>query len=565
MRNKIVFIGSLFVFGFLFAACSPIIPEIVNVTGVSIEEGDQGLEEDEIIQLTAVIVPADAENQAVNWSSDNIDVATVDENGLVTAIAEGEANITVTTDDGNFANTVKVTVITAEDPCPTTCPPVPVAVTGISMDKVTMISTVGETETLLATIEPENATNKNIIWSSSDTNIATVSNGEITLLEEGEATITARTADGGFTAECELTVTYFVFDSSTKTITGYNIAGGLDVDIPPQIGGIEVEHIGNYPFYNMGLKSVIIPDSVKTIGTGAFYENELTAIVIPDSVTSISSSAFRDNDLEEVDIPNSVTSLGGHVFRNNALTSISIPDSLEGIGEHAFSYNNLTSVDIPNSVKAIGMSAFRDNDLAEVIFGDSVVNIYHYSFANNDLASITIPNSVEYIGSFAFAYNDLASITIPNSVKSIDSSAFRDNELTSVDIPNSVTSLGGSAFQFNKLTSVTIPDSLTSISISTFRNNELTSINIPDSVEYIGRFAFANNDLTSITTPDSVETIDGYAFYENYLVRVEIGADVDIASEVTTMGQNTGFKNVYDGGDREEGIYVYDADEWKKE
>lgn len=80
-----------------------------------------------------------------------------------------------------------------------------IAVTGISLNKETTTISMQGTERLIATIEPNNATNKNLIWSSSDTDIATVdSNGTVTVVYPGLATITVTTEDGGYSASCQV-------------------------------------------------------------------------------------------------------------------------------------------------------------------------------------------------------------------------------------------------------------------------------------------------------------------------------------------------------------------------
>jgi len=95
---------------------------------------------------------------------------------------------------------------------------------------------------------------------------------------------------------------YFTFDSTTGTITGYDIAGGLDVVIPSPIGGFAVEHIGIDAFLGKYLTSVIIPDSVTSIGSCAFRKNLLTSVSIGNSVTSISYEVFAYNALSSVTI-----------------------------------------------------------------------------------------------------------------------------------------------------------------------------------------------------------------------------------------------------------------------
>ena len=82
-----------------------------------------------------------------------------------------------------------------------------VSVTGVSLNKTSLSLVAGNSETLTATIAPTNATNKNVTWSSSNTSIATVSNGKVTAVKAGSVTITVTTADGNKTASCSVTVT----------------------------------------------------------------------------------------------------------------------------------------------------------------------------------------------------------------------------------------------------------------------------------------------------------------------------------------------------------------------
>ena len=95
---------------------------------------------------------------------------------------------------------------------------------------------------------------------------------------------------------------YFTFDSTTRAITDYDIAGGLDMVIPSTIGGVAVYHIG----------------------IDAFLEKYLTSVIIPDSVVSIGDWVFANNLLTSVTIPNSLKSIGDWVFTNNQLTSVTL-------------------------------------------------------------------------------------------------------------------------------------------------------------------------------------------------------------------------------------------------
>ena len=169
--------------------------QTVSVTGVTLDQAELSLYTGESKTLIATVQPSDATIQNVTWESSNTEVATVDANGKVTAEGEGEATITVTTADGGKTATCAVTVTAA-----------PVPVSGVSLNKDSTSLTVGDTETLTATITPDNATNKNVTWSSDTPSVASVNNGVVTAVAPGTATITVTTVDGGFTATCAVTV-----------------------------------------------------------------------------------------------------------------------------------------------------------------------------------------------------------------------------------------------------------------------------------------------------------------------------------------------------------------------
>ena len=148
-------------------------------------------------QLNATVEPDDAQNKSVTWESSDESVATVDENGLVTGKSAGSATVTVRTVDGGYTAQCSVTVEGEEI----------VAVTGVRLDYEDITVDVGGTWQLNATVEPEDAENKSVTWESSDEAVATVDeNGLVTGKSAGSATVTVRTVDGGYTAQCSVTV-----------------------------------------------------------------------------------------------------------------------------------------------------------------------------------------------------------------------------------------------------------------------------------------------------------------------------------------------------------------------
>jgi len=177
----------------------------VLVTGVTLSSQSLTLNTGNTSTLTATVSPSNATNKNVTWSTSNSSVATVSSSGVVTAVGKGTANITVTTADGGYTATCSVTV---NQP-----------VTGVSLNVQSLALNTGDTSTLTATVSPSNANNKNVTWSTSNSSVATVSNGVVTAVADGIATITVTTVDGGYTATCQVTVTTPV-TSINKIITG---------------------------------------------------------------------------------------------------------------------------------------------------------------------------------------------------------------------------------------------------------------------------------------------------------------------------------------------------------
>ena len=175
-------------------------PAPVLVTGISLNNSNLSLYTGKTATLTATVTPENATNKAVTWKSSDDTIATVDNNGKVTAVKEGTATITVTTEDGNKTATCAVTVAAATVP-----------VTGVTLNKTSTSLYVGDTETLTATVEPSDATNRAVTWTSSDSTVATVDqNGLVTALARGTAVITATAADGsGASASCTVTVSRY--------------------------------------------------------------------------------------------------------------------------------------------------------------------------------------------------------------------------------------------------------------------------------------------------------------------------------------------------------------------
>ena len=188
-------------------------PATVAVSSVSLNKTSATLtSKGATTTLTATVSPSNSTNKAVTWNTDNSAVATVS-NGVVTAVANGSCNITVKTADDSKTATCKVTVSI----------PVPVSSISVTPSSVTLTKA-GETTQLSATVSPSNADNKSVTWSTDNSAVATVnSSGVVTAVANGSCNITARTADGGKTSSCKVTVNIATTPSNTTSIS---LAGG---------------------------------------------------------------------------------------------------------------------------------------------------------------------------------------------------------------------------------------------------------------------------------------------------------------------------------------------------
>ena len=175
--------------------------KVIAVTSVVLGNTELTLVEGEEEKLAVAVTPENATDKSVVWESGNESVATVSQEGLVTAVGEGKATITVKTNDGGFSASCDVTVKKKV-----------IAVTGVKLSAASMTLREGDKGTLTATVEPANATNKNVEWWTSDLDVVSVSstsggsNGYVEARGAGKATVTVKTEDGEFSASCEITV-----------------------------------------------------------------------------------------------------------------------------------------------------------------------------------------------------------------------------------------------------------------------------------------------------------------------------------------------------------------------
>lgn len=258
--------------------------KFVDVSSINLDKTSASLKVGEKVTLTATVKPDDATDKTVTWSTSDASVATVD-NGVVTAIKLGSATITAKAGDKKATCTITVEAT---------------PVTSITLDKTSASLKVGETVTFVATVKPDDATDKMVTWSTSDASVATVDqNGKVTALSKGKTTIMSIAHDGsGYSASCSVIVSspcpIGAVDLGMTTSEGYNLYWATCnvcetgfVSSPEEVGDYyawgEVE-----PYY-----SSQDPLTWKDGKTGYIWDSYKWCNGREDSLTKYNTSAWR--------------------------------------------------------------------------------------------------------------------------------------------------------------------------------------------------------------------------------------------------------------------------------
>lgn len=329
------------------------------VTSVALNYSGKELAKDEMLQLTATVLPATADDKSVVWKSSDEGVATVSDNGVVKAIGYGETTITCTATDRNQCYaTCKIMVYE------------PITMIALSNEVATL--DVDDTLRLVATVTPDVSRTKGVYWTTTDSSVATVDDGGlVTAVSTGQTTIQCIAKDGsGVMGSCSVTVQENI-EILEKGTTLSDVGNGAQY-IVTQSGttGATVQLTGGKSCSG----TVTIPDSVvakgvtykvASVADGAFAGNKsLTKVKMGSNITSIGKNAFNGcSKLTSVTIGKNVTIIGDKAFyKCSRLGKIVIPEKVNKIGKHAFyKCSKLKSITIKTSKltkKKVGKKAF---------------------------------------------------------------------------------------------------------------------------------------------------------------------------------------------------------------
>lgn len=190
----------------------------VLVQSVTLDHNTADVNTGDEFKLVATVLPVNADNKTLDWNSNAPAVASVDNAGNVKALSSGTAEITVSTTDGS--NLSSKCVVNVSDPV--------ILVSSIVLDKNSFEAVVGATVSLVATVFPENATNKNLLWTSSNDKLVGIDqSGNVTIKATGKAEVKVSATDGsGVSAVCSINgisgIEDILTDASSVDVYGIN-------------------------------------------------------------------------------------------------------------------------------------------------------------------------------------------------------------------------------------------------------------------------------------------------------------------------------------------------------
>ena len=485
---KVLFV-ILLILSLCLSACSK---KTAEVSSITLNKTTLTLDEGANENLTATIAPSNAEDKRLTWSSSDATIATVDASGKVTAIKEGAASITATATNG-----VKATcALTVRKPVFT--------VTGVSLNKSTLVLEIGDTETLTATVSPNNATNKVVSWASDNTDVATVSaTGEVRAIAAGTTSLTVTTTDGNKTATCELLVVkalgkVSINDGAEQKFTTGSLSEKLSGSVTKIVFGDNAEINGSDIKAIMALSaSLLYLDMTKATiveGGDAYYSTLTTTRY------EIGWGMFSNmSKLETVLLSANTTRLDTKAFAECAeLTYYNIPEGVGIVGQAAFNEAKMSSVSLPASLHFLSYE--------EETFGSLVDNITVAEGSESFKSIDGVLYSKEGSVIIAFPRNRTLSYAVPEGVKQISYGCFDRSQLTSLSLPSSLNTIEGSSFNRTALTHLVIPANVNSIMNWTIvYNNSLETItvnaSIPPEKQGNENILHGNDVLTAIYVP----------------------------------------------------------------
>lgn len=361
-------------------------------------------------------------------------------------------------------------------------------------------------------------------------------------------------------------ISCFTFDSSTGTITDYDINNPIcqgAVVVPEKINGINVTDIaqgafiadykylvqkaypnGNPQYDFFSENSTLVPYDIYPLSdlpvgmTKTCYVSyeETNGVTLPydgdasgydwckfNDFTLDNTKIVTTTGINSIDFSKAVhlKSIGAAVSTRSTLTKVkfgNLPE-LTYLGPNAFDNNNISgTVDFSGltALTSIRTNLFNNNNITEVIFNDKINVIWHYAFNNNSITSLNLPDSLEAILLQVFAFNDIKNLVIPDKVSQIDMYAFYENlNMDTVTFGSGIKYIDKQAFYNCGINSVDFSKSSIIINLGeqAFTSNKIKNLDV--NAQYYYLEVFTNNLLESVHIGSRIKGVNRYSFANN--------------------------------------------------
>ena len=543
----------------------------IDATGVTLDKTAINVYIGDTVELKATVIPEDATNKAVLWQSLDSSVALVN-NGRVTGVSEGSTVITVLCASSTAAATATCVVNVIDG-----------AVTGLTFNKSEHSMYIGDTYTLIPTVLPEHAKDKTVIWQSSDESVATVANGVVTAVNEGDVTITGRAGEAE--ASCTFTI------SDPNPVTKIEVSGADSAFIDEftlssyelmttrkngEIGKFELkrEYIADEDFAKLsvlgthtlalsykgvsGQWNIVIKnhefEGIEFPSQTFFYDETPKSITVTGAPAD-TQIIYENNVHTDIGEYTATVTISKQYYNTKTLTATIKIELKERSVTYVLGYEDVTN-DNPGKFNVMLGFTLVAPDRSEITDGKHFSGWFtdiEYIDRITEIAAGTdeditlyakweLPYTVNGSGAvrvtnFGKTLTEITVIPELNGIKvtAIGSYGFEGcTSLANITLPDGLTSIGACAFNnCTRLANITLPDGLTSIGESAFAYCEgLTGIILPERVELIENSTFRRcTSLANITLPDGLTSIGIYAF--NNCTRL---ANITLPDGLTSIG-----------------------------
>lgn len=479
----------------------------VSLVSLTIDREEVSIEEGGTVTLLATVMPEDAPDKAVTWTSSNTSVATV-EGGFITAIKEGTTVITAA------AGGKKVS-------CNVTVAKKIIAVTEVIFDKTSLEMVEGDEYSLSVTVNPDDATDKTVTWTSFNADVATVENGLVIAKGEGVTTVTA--SAGGKSASCAITVTQKKTDVPINdecfpdAVFREYVSSQFDTNHDGSLSDDEANAVSEISLERMGVESLTGIEIFKSLSVLRCQYNKIQNIDVSSNLI-LQELLLEENQLSSIDVSNNI-----HLTKLwcgfNSIRNIDLSNNTD-LKELSVQYDEMDELDLSHNTKL--QTVHCDGCNLPFLNLSNLLELQVLSCGGNQFNSLDVSNNPElyYLSCFPCfsltsldvsknpklthlycTYNSIEILDISNNpnLESLDCSA---GLLTNLDVsknPRLTYLVCGD----NRLTQLDVSNNLQLERIHC-NDNKLSALNLSKNT-HLKDLAFSNNPIFAIDISNNIE------------------------------------------------------------